>query len=95
MIDKTKPHKLDKQGGKVEGNTYGMYSANYSSFLDKITYLTLRFNNCTGYPFSDEMRVARQHGIKQNAAITAMRESRRFCTAIENGNLFLSYGGRL
>lgn len=89
MTTKENTAQAGQQGGESQGNTEG----NYSLFIDQVTRLVLRHNNGIGYPFTEAMQVAKQHGINQDAATTAMRESRLFCTAITNGNLFLSYRG--
>ena len=61
-------------------------------FIDQLTRLLLD-RPASGYPFASAMKLAKQHGINEEDAITAMRESRRFCTGIETRQLFLSGRG--
>lgn len=87
MTTKENAAQAGQQGGKGKAE-----QLNYSLFIDQITRLVLD-RPASGYPFASAMKLAQQHGINQDNATTAMRESRRFCTAITNGNLFLSCRG--
>lgn len=90
MTTKENAAQAGQQGGK--GNAGQL---DYTAFIDQLTRLVLQRNNSTGYPFADAMKLAEQHGINEEDAIAAMRESRRFCTCLlSNGNLILSYKGR-
>lgn len=61
-------------------------------FIDQLTRLLLD-RPASGYSFVSAMELAQQHGISEEDAVTAMRESRRFCTGIETRQLFLSGRG--
>lgn len=61
-------------------------------FIKQLTRLLLD-RPASGYPFASAIELADHYGINEEDAITAMRESRRFCTDVETRHLFLSCKG--
>lgn len=81
------------QGG--QGNAENSLNSQYSVFVEQVTALVEQRDRLGGYPFASAMKLAEQHGINQDDATTAMRESRRFCLDVATRNLHLLRGTKL
>lgn len=90
MTTKENAAQAGQQGGKGKAE-----QLNYSLFLEQVTVSVRRHNRSGGYPFASAMELAQQHGINQDDATTAMRESRRFCLDVATRNLHLLRGAKL